>query len=52
VLPEHAEVLLVQADRVLQHRRLTALIGDGHVEILDLAEGLEEYATRLSPLLA
>lgn len=40
VLPQHAVVLLVQADRVLHHLRVTVLVGDGDVEVRDLAQAI------------
>src|SRR5947207_12099777 len=40
MLPEDAEILLMQADRVLHRGRLAEIIGYRHVEIMDVAEAI------------
>ncbi len=47
VLPEHAVVLLVHADRVVDDPRLTLLVGERRVEVMDLAEAVATERERL-----
>ena len=50
VLPEDAVILLMQADRVLHDRRLAVIVGDRHVEIMDMAEAIAAELQRVGEL--
>ena len=47
VLPEEAEVLLVQADRVLDRVRAAGVVGERRVEVVDLAEAVAAELERV-----
>ena len=47
VLPEDPVVLLVHADAVLEHLRVAVLVGEGHVEVVNLAQAVAPERQRV-----
>jgi hypothetical protein len=40
MLPEHAEVLFMEADRIFRHRHLTATVGEHRVKVTDFPQAV------------